>query len=104
MKQRLLCGLALALVMFTGACQTLTTRQNIAATCETAASALQVITVGHKAGRVSDSQLRSAIALYETAVIPVCSPKPVASLSAVDYDALIAAAAQLALTEKEAKP
>lgn len=104
MRQKMLCAAAFALVMFASACQHFTAKQNIAATCDTAASALQTITVGKRAGRVSESQLAEAIKVYEAAVIPVCSPIPAASLSDVDYDKLIAAAAKLALTEKVAKP
>jgi len=105
MKRNILYGAVLAMALLgVSACQHFTAKQNIAATCDAAATALQTITAGKRAGRVSESQLHDAVNVYEAAVIPVCSPVPAASLSAVDYDALLAAAAKLALTEKVAKP
>lgn len=95
-------ALALATSLVAG-CQNFTKRQNIGATCLSAASALRVITLAHANGKATDKQHDDAIALYKVAVKPVCSPV-VESLSSIDYNKLIDAAAELALTRAAVQP
>lgn len=94
-----------ALLAVMAGCAGLTTKhQKIGAACESAATALEAITAAKVAGRATNKQLQDAVKVYEVGVIPVCTPTVAESLSDVDYDALINAAAVLATKSAEVKP
>ncbi len=76
------------------ACAGMTTKNKIAAACESAASGLEAVTAAKNAGRVSNAQLGESIALYKRVVVPNCLPVP-DSLSSANYAALVTAAAEL---------
>lgn len=93
---------ALALALVLSACAGLTQpRQKIGAACESSATAMEVITAGLKAGRITKADHAKALKVYATTV-PYCEPVA-ASLSASDYAALAAANATL-LTASRSLP
>ena len=95
--------LMVALAIGLAACAGLQTqKQQIGAACETAASALEAVTAAKVAGRASAAQLADAIRVYKPTVV-FCQPVA-ASLSSVDYAALIRAAATLAAKRTAVQP
>ena len=95
--------LTIALLVMLAGCNTFQTQhQKIAAACEGAATAADTIAAGTVGGRISKDQAADALRVYRVTV-PFCQPEPVSKLSDVDYAALVAAAAQLALTAEKAK-
>lgn len=95
--------LFLALVAGVVACAGIQTQQQkIAAACEGAATAADTIAAGTVGGRITKEQAADALLVYR-ATIPFCQPEPVSKLSDVNYAALIAAAAQLALLSEKAR-
>jgi len=108
MKGKTLYTMALvtAMVMvcaaFGGCAGIQTQHQKIAAACESAATAADVIAVGTTGGRISTAQAQTALEVYRITV-PFCEPEPVASLNSADYAALITAAAQLSILSEKAK-
>jgi hypothetical protein len=72
----------------------LNTHQQIGVTCETAASALDTLTAGKLAGKVTSDQLNDAIRIYEGAVVPFCVPVA-ENMTEVQRAALAAAIVQL---------
>lgn len=94
--------LAAVVALASTACSTVGTQhQQIAAACEASASAADAIAIAAQAGRVTKAQAQQALGIYRTTV-PFCQPVPVASLSSVDYQALILAAAQLTSIREKA--
>lgn len=69
----LLMVLSVALAMVV-ACAGLTPRQQMLTACDSAATALDAITLAKAHGKLSKAQLDDAIALYERAVVPACHP------------------------------
>lgn len=87
---------AILCVMLTacGGCAGIQTQhQQIAATCEGAASAMDALNAARVADRITAAQHSKAVDIYKTTV-PVCEP-PADSLDSVKYAALAAAAAEL---------
>jgi hypothetical protein len=89
-------ALFVALVTTGAGCQSgsLNTHQQVGVTCETAASALDTLTAGKLAGKITSDQLNDAIRIYEGAVVPFCVPVA-ANLTEVQRVALAAAIVQL---------
>ncbi len=99
MKNAIMAGAMVALALLTAgfsACSGVQTQhQRIAATCDTAASALEALTAAKTSGRITSAQLQQAIDVYKPTV-PFCQPEPATSLSASDYAVLAKAAVTLA--------
>lgn len=85
---------------FTG-CAGFTQKQKIATACESAATALDTLTLAKQSGKISAADLSKGIAVYKRTV-PVCQPVA-ENLDAVKYAALAAAAAELTALAGEAK-
>jgi hypothetical protein len=64
-------GVALALVV---ACASLTPRQKMAVACQSASTSLDTLTLAKRTGKISATDLRSAVEVYERAVVPSCVP------------------------------
>lgn len=107
MKMRtVMLGLVLGLAMAAAGCKTtaggLTPKDQIAIACDSAASALEVITAAKVAGKISKAELDSAIAAYRPTVA-FCQPVA-ENLNAVDFGALLRAAATLSAKSAAVKP
>jgi len=83
-------------------CASLSERQKIGVSCETAASALDTLTAARAAGKIDADQLLAVIQVYEAGVVPVCVPVA-ENLTAVQRAALAAAIAELTRRASEAK-
>jgi hypothetical protein len=88
--------LALAALLGLAACSGsgLSTHQQIAISCETAASALDTLTAAKRAGKIDAEQLTDAVRIYEAGVIPLCVPVA-EDMTAVQRAAFSAAIAEL---------
>jgi hypothetical protein len=94
-------ALGLSLAACGGCAGIQTQHQQIAATCESAASSLDAMTAARVAGKVTAADLDKAITVYKTTV-PFCQP-PALSLDVVKKAALASAAAELARMAGEVK-
>jgi hypothetical protein len=100
---RTLIRVAIVLAILAGcACASLPSQhQQIAAACESAASAAEAIAAAQNAGRVSHAQGAEALRLYRSTVV-YCEP-PAESLNAIEFQGLRDAAAEL-VTRAGSKP
>ena len=92
----------LALVVLLTACVGIKTQhQQIGASCEAAASSMDVLNAARVAGKITAAQHAKATRAYKTTV-PVCEPVAT-SLDSVKYAALVAAVAELASLQGASK-
>lgn len=94
--------MVLSLCGFSACSSIQTQHQQIAAACESAASAADAVAAGAEAGKVTTAQAQQAVKVYRVTV-PFCEPQPRESLGSADYTLLIESAAQLATIAREAK-
>lgn len=91
----LFCLIALTLTACSGCTSgSLSTHQQIAISCESAASALDTLTAGKAAGKLDADQLQDAIRVYESGVVPFCVPVA-EDMTAIQRAAFAAAIAEL---------
>lgn len=100
MKLILVSLLVLALSACSG-CAGFTTHQKVAVACESAASSLDAITAAKTAGKIKNTDLVHAIAVYNRTV-PFCQPVA-QNLDAVKMAALTSAVAELTALAGAAK-
>jgi hypothetical protein len=91
---RILLTLALALTL--SSCAGFTTKQKIAASCESIASGVDSATAAKRSGRISAADLQRVVD-YANPTKSFCQPIPAGTLSPADYAALVSAAAKIAI-------